>query len=107
MSHLTHRGTSVSVTNSEATSVGFKFSDSDGGRFIVSALSGATTLTWYESIDGVTYYPAKLAGVALTTAIALNTSDMIPASLNASAYIKAVADAGTATLLIVAKQMSR
>lgn len=96
----------VDVTASLATTEVIGWRDFVVGTIQVSAVTGsASSLTWYTcaTADG-TFLPAyDSSGTAVTQTIATGRSYPIPSALVGAAYLKAVANAGTATLIVTMK----
>jgi len=95
----------VSLTNSAATSPKIPFGAAAGAVFIVDAVAGgATTLNWHVAFGPeLTAVPANDGSADVTTAIVVNKAYPLPDALFAAPYIVAVTNAGTASIRLCVK----
>lgn len=75
-----------------------------GGTALVTAVSGAATLSWYVAANSEsTLYPAYSGSTPVTTSITAGRAYKLPDELFAAPFIAAVTDAGTATITLCVK----
>lgn len=91
------------VTTSIVTTPVVNMGPFDGGRVLVPTGETITTLTWYEcDTEGGTYVACyDSSGTAVVTTVAAGRSYPIPATLNASRFLKAVGDAAGDLVVIL------
>lgn len=94
---------SLAITASSSTAAQLVFSSYAGGMVHVPSGSSITSLTWYGSDDGTTYYAIQDgAGTAVVTTVAAGQAAPIPTACFAAAYLKAVGNT-TGTVHITLK----
>ena len=94
----------IVVTASASTTPRVPYGAVGGGTAIVTAASGASTLSWHvASAPEATLYPAYNASGAVTTSIQAGRAYKVPDDLFAAPFIAAVSDAGTATVVLCVK----
>ena len=102
--HKSSVNSPVTFASSTSTTAKLPYGAVGGATAIVTAVSGAATLSWYVAADTETaLYPAYNASGAITTTIAAGRAYKVPDELFAAPFIAAVTDAGTATVVLCVK----
>lgn len=82
------------VTSSSTTTTPIPYHGFASGEVLIPAGSTVTTLTWWASHDGVTYYAAQdSAGSAVTQTVAASKAYPIPVALLGARFLKCVTNA--------------
>jgi hypothetical protein len=104
LEHKSSVNSPVTFASTAATTAKLPYGAVGGATAIVTAVSGATTLSWYVgSGTETTLYPAYNASGAITTTIAAGRAYKVPDELFAAPFIAAVTDSGTATVILCVK----
>jgi hypothetical protein len=100
-------GIATPITVGTATTTGFSMAGSAGAIVIVSAVSGAASVTFkVRPSQGSTDTPATLvdsAGATVSQTISANSAFELPAGLFAAPWVIINTNAGTADLRVIAK----
>jgi hypothetical protein len=92
MAH-TSNGITLAITASLATNPSFFYSDKVAGRVGIPSGSSITTLTFYDSHDGVTFVLATDAATAGVLTVEAGKSYKIPYELVGAGLLKIVGNA--------------
>lgn len=94
----------IALTASEATSVAIPYGAVAGGMVFVTALATGTKIKWHAATSASSAaVPIYADGSALETLVAASRSYPVPDACFAAPFLKAVLDAGTATITLSLK----
>jgi hypothetical protein len=101
---LSSSSESIALTDAAATTALIPYGAVAGGLFVVTALSGATKISWYVAAEpGATPAPLLSDGAAVETAIQSGSAYAVPDACFAARFLAPVLDAGTATVTLSLK----
>lgn len=96
--YSTTTGTTT-LTASASTTAKLQFGSCAGGIIVVDSVSGASTISWYASLESEdTPVPVYSDGSAVTTDISAGRAYPIPDALFAAMQVVPVVNAGTASI---------
>lgn len=93
----------LTVTADVNTTPVIPFGAAAGGTIFVEAVSGAGSISWHVSYGPEGNAFTVIDGAPVTTSIAAGAAYPIPDALYAAPFIRAVADAGTANIVVSLK----